>query len=246
MKLAAATIAAILATLASAKNRHKPIATFTLSDMPDEASSEKPVSFFLGPSSFFHLDPFTTITLPSDFPTSGNYIQPNTTTVIDTMLTVLPTPTPALQQRNELLQPRSTEQVLSTTTSPESVLTGVDAPPPSIISPTVKMQVQSKSSQIRTYDIGTPLPHSTICTQSGSTGLCMIGTIYQTTRTVTDHVAVSQEPFVPANPMYSIAPGEGFSWNHISRHNPRDVEAPVTTLSTSYTRVVKSAEVMEG
>ncbi|KAK3625423.1 hypothetical protein LTR56_020426 [Elasticomyces elasticus] len=240
MKLAAATIAAILATLASAKNRNKPIATFTLSDMPEEASSVKPVSFFLGPSDFFHLDPFTTITLPSDFPTSGNYIQPNKTIV------VLPTPTHALQQRHELLQPRSTEQVLSTPTSPESVLTGVDAPPPSIISPTVKMQVQSKPSQIQTYDIGTPLPHSTICTQSGSTGLCLIGTIYQTTRTVTDHVAVSQEPFVPANPMYSIAPGEGFSWNHISRHNPRDVEALATTLATKYVQVVKSTEVMDG
>ncbi|KAK4897393.1 hypothetical protein LTR27_004913 [Elasticomyces elasticus] len=245
MKLAAATIAAILATLASAKNRNKPIATFTLSDMPEEASSVKPVSFFLGPSSFFHLDPFTTITLPSDFPTSGNYIQPNKTIVV---LPTPPTPTHALQQRHELLQPRSTEQVLSTPTSPESVLTGVDAPPPSIISPTVKMQVQSKPSQIQSYDIGTPLPHSTICTQSGSTGLCVIGTIYQTTRTVTDHVAVSQEPFVPANPMYSIAPGEGFSWNHISVHQkaPRDVEALATTLSTSYIPVVKSAEVVEG
>ncbi|KAK5683330.1 hypothetical protein LTS10_004861 [Elasticomyces elasticus] len=201
-------MAAVFATLASADNHHKTIATFTLSDMPEEASSKKPPNF-LEPSSFFHLDPFTTITLPSDFPTSGNYIQPNTTTVVDTMLIVLPTPTPALQQRHELLQPRSTEQVLSTPTSPESVYIGVGAPPPSIISPTPKMQIQSKPSQIQTYDIGTPLPHSTICTQSGSTSLCLIGTIYQTTRTVTDHVAVSQEPFVPENPMYSIAPGEG-------------------------------------
>ncbi|KAK5704811.1 hypothetical protein LTR17_021575 [Elasticomyces elasticus] len=119
-------MAAILATLASAKHRDKPIATFTLSDMPEEASSVEPVSFFLGPSDFFHLDPYTTITLPSDFPTSGNYIQSNKTIV------VLPTPTPALQQRHELLQPRSTEQVLPTPTSPESVYIGIQSKPSQI------------------------------------------------------------------------------------------------------------------
>ncbi|KAK4953769.1 hypothetical protein LTR10_008373 [Elasticomyces elasticus] len=243
-----AAILATLASLASAKNRHSTIATFTLCDMAKEASSVKPANFFFRPSSFFHLEPSTTIAIPTDFPSSGNYIQPNKTIVVDTMLTVLPTPTPALQQKHELLQPRSTEQVLSTPTSPDSVYITVDAPPPSLISPTPKIQVQSNPSQIRSYDIGTPFAHSTICIQSGSTGLCMIGTIYQTTRTVTDHVAVSQEPFVPANPMYSIAPGEGFSWNHISVHQKaaRDVEALATTLSTSYIPIVKSAEVVEG